>query len=787
MTLDPARRLHIVGVRHHSPACARLVARTLRRVRPRHVLVEGPCDMNPRLGELLLPHRLPVAIFTFHRNAEGKTETGWSPFCAYSPEWVALTVAREVGATARFIDLPGWHPAFHGVSNRYGDHDRRRAKAVEALCARFHVDGYDALWDHLFEGPASGEAELDELEARLRVYFQVQRGDEEDAGERDEPREEFMRAWIRAALADPQGGEVVVVCGGFHAPALADPGPVQGAAWPATPELEGARSYLVPWSYHRLDSFTGYESGMPSPAFYDAVYALGPEAAPEHALRLAVARLRERNQHVSAADLIAAMTLAQGLARVRGHTCLRRTDLLDGLAAALVKGSLDAPLPWSERGVVRRDTDALLVEVLRALSGEVEGRLHEKTPLPALLADVAAVLERHGLTPTPGARTVKLFLGKPEDLERSRVLHRLRVLRIPGFERHRGPAWTTDPVLEEEWIVARHDLADSALIEAASFGATLSGAAARRLEEALLAEPLDLAQVAALLGEAVFIGVDALTATALEAVRHHASREPDLGKLGAALDRLLGLWTQDVLFGAKGCPELGEAVSEALSRGLWLLENLAGGQPTPDGGVVGAVRALRDAVRASTPENARSGRGGLPPLAAEEAAAVFERRAAAADAPPDARGACLGALWSLGRLGDAASSVQAAERAVRAAALPQIFGDFLVGLFALAREETAHGDEVLRAVDEVLAGLAEPDFLVSLPPLRLAFSYFPPREKASIADRLAALHGRAAPSAGAALLARLEAAPQDLARAARIDAEVDAALRRFALLAKEGA
>jgi hypothetical protein len=766
-------RLHVVGVRHHSPACARLVARTIRKVRPRHVLIEGPCDMNARLDELLLPHRLPVAIFTFHRNEEGKTETCWSPFCAYSPEWLALTVAQEVGASARFIDLPGWHPAFHGVSNRYGDHDRRRARAVEALCARFHVDGYDALWDHLFEGPASSEAQLDELEARLRAYFQVQRGDDEEAGDRDEPREDFMRASIRAALADPAGGEVVVVCGGYHAPALADPGPFEGATWPAPPELPGARSYLVPWSYHRLDSFTGYESGMPSPGFYDAVYSLGPEAAPEHALRLAVARLREKGQHVSAADLIAALTLAEGLARLRGHTSLRRTDLLDGLAAALVKGSLDAPLPWSERGIVKRDTDALLVEVLRALSGEVEGKLHERTPLPALLADVAQVLEQHGLTPAATARPLKLFLGKPEDLARSRVLHRLRVLRVPGFERHSGPAWTTDPVLEEEWIVARHDLAESALIEAASFGATLSAAAARRLEEALLAEQLDLAQVARLLGEAVFIGVDALTSTALEAVRHHASREPDLGKLGAALERLLGLWTQDVLFGARGCPELGAAVNEAFSRGLWLLENLAGQQASPDGGAVLAVRALRDVVRASK----------LAAATLEEAAAVFSRRTSAADAPPDARGACLGALWSLGRLGDAKTSLKVAERALRAAALPQIFGDFLAGLFALAREETAHGDEVLRTVDEVLAGLAEPDFRVGLPALRLAFSYFPPREKASIADRLAAMHGQT-PAAGAALLARLEAAPEDLARAARIDAEVETALRRFALLPK---
>ena len=44
--------LIIVGVRHHSPACARLVEQILIERRPRAVLIEGPADMNPRLDEL---------------------------------------------------------------------------------------------------------------------------------------------------------------------------------------------------------------------------------------------------------------------------------------------------------------------------------------------------------------------------------------------------------------------------------------------------------------------------------------------------------------------------------------------------------------------------------------------------------------------------------------------------------------------------------------------------------------------------------------------------------------
>ncbi|MEU4264542.1 hypothetical protein [Streptomyces sp. NPDC025273] len=47
-------RVTFLGVRHHSPACAGLVRRTIRELRPAYVLVEGPADMSDRIGELLL-------------------------------------------------------------------------------------------------------------------------------------------------------------------------------------------------------------------------------------------------------------------------------------------------------------------------------------------------------------------------------------------------------------------------------------------------------------------------------------------------------------------------------------------------------------------------------------------------------------------------------------------------------------------------------------------------------------------------------------------------------------
>ncbi|WP_246608006.1 DUF5682 family protein, partial [Paractinoplanes toevensis] len=308
-----------IGVRHHSPACARLVADTIETLRPAYVLIEGPADFNPRLGELLLGHDLPVAIFSSYRD-DDRRHASWAPLCDYSPEWTALTHAARVGAEPRFIDLPAWHPAFAGRANRYADAELRYADVMSRLCRSFGVDNVDALWDHLFE-----IAPADNLTTRLNTYFDLVRGDA-DPGDSDRARESYMASWVSAAAAAAGDRPVVVVTGGFHRPALVaahtqpaaapsapadrpaphDPGAAD-VVWPAVPAMpDGAigGSFLVPYSFRRLDAFDGYQSGMPSPGYYQELWESGVEGAARHLIEAVATRLRERKQPVSTADLI---------------------------------------------------------------------------------------------------------------------------------------------------------------------------------------------------------------------------------------------------------------------------------------------------------------------------------------------------------------------------------------------------------------------------------------------------------------------------------------------------
>src|SRR5690606_7059058 len=196
-------------------------------------------------------------------------------------------------------------------------------------------------------------------------------------------------------------------------------------------------SYLVPYSFKRLDAFTGYAAGMSSPAYYQWVWECGSAGAGAHAVQQVLARLRQKKLPASTADLIAVDVRAQALARLRGHAAPLRSDWLDAIAGVLLKDSLDMPLPWSYRGPIRAGTDPVLVEVMDVLAGSAMGELAAGTPQPPLVHAVAAELQALGIA---ADGELELDLLRDHDRARSRALHRLSILGLPGVERLRGPS-----------------------------------------------------------------------------------------------------------------------------------------------------------------------------------------------------------------------------------------------------------------------------------------------------------------------------------------------------------
>ncbi len=219
-------------MRHHSPACAAQLERLIATVKPAAILVEGPCDFDPLIEPLCDPRtRAPVAIVSLREAETGRATrrvASYFPFCAHSPELVALQAAASLGLHARFIDLPSTaremvfddagEPARSLLSDErpfdVGDY-------VTALARELGCRDGNEVWDQLFETRIA-DPDWQRFFADVSRYCACIRAATDPAlMEQDGTlaREAQMRAILAEARA-AVSGPIIALVGGFHAQAL---------------------------------------------------------------------------------------------------------------------------------------------------------------------------------------------------------------------------------------------------------------------------------------------------------------------------------------------------------------------------------------------------------------------------------------------------------------------------------------------------------------------------------------------------------------------------------------
>jgi hypothetical protein len=604
------------------------------------------------------------------------------------------------------------------------------------------------------------------------------------ASESDRQRESFMVAQIRAALA-AYHEPILVVTGGFHSYALyaqvfnipfVEALPVAETVQqfiqqqvglnlpvPAT-KIEQRGIALTPFTYERLDSLTGYNAGMPSPGFYDQVWHHRQAAAdhtPIHRQLLAqVTRsLRQRKQQFSVADLIAVEVTAQGLASLRGHSQVWRQDILDGIRAALIKEE------------VRLDeNNPFLAAVLQIFRGSARGCLASGTSLPPLVRDIQQQLQTHHLEPQSQAQLIHLDLT--QDLPRSHILHQLRVLAIAGFQQTKGTDFAIRADLSHfwaEWTIAWSPAYEGSCIEAALYGATLREAAAARILERVTLHSAGQAEAAALaLLDTCLMGLHPLAPDLAFRVSIGLRGEDDFFSATAALSHLLYLYRYDEVLGTAKNSDVGQLLKEAFVRSLWLLESL--------GQISDRSQALLAGI-ATILETFRGCHQALE-LNREAFVDIFQRISRDAQQTPLLRGATMGALWLLGE-----TPIEQISGDMQYLRSSDSLGDFLTGLFSVAREIVQRQPQVLLQLDQLLLSFDDEMFLVALPALRLAFTFFTPREKHILAQTL--VRSWAEPDPDQDELIQLTVAPEVIARAMALETKLWQTLERYHLRGRQ--
>ena len=105
--------------------------------------------------------------------------------------------------------------------------------------------------------------------------------------------------------------------------------------------------YPLAYSMEAADALNGYASGMQSPGFYQQVWerlikAENPQGAYEdsvlHQLVSAGRKARQKKESLSSYDVICALSMAKGLAALRGKREAGLYELRDAALSSFVKG-----------------------------------------------------------------------------------------------------------------------------------------------------------------------------------------------------------------------------------------------------------------------------------------------------------------------------------------------------------------------------------------------------------------------------------------------------------------
>jgi len=724
--------IELYGIRHHGPGSARSLREGLVELGPDVVLIEGPPEADGLVELARDPQMQPPVALLGYVPGEPKAAAFW-PFAVFSPEWQAISYALGAGVPVRFCDLPAAHQlAMPEIGTARPA--RPRTDPVSELAAAAGYDDPERWWEDVVEhvpGPA--------VFAALAEAIGFLRGQDSEPDPRDVVREAHMRKVLRRTVRDGYQ-RIAVVCGAWHVPALsvsaaAAAGSVSAAAAAGSvsaaaaagqdlpsaaaddrllrglPKVKATFTW-IPWTYGRLAYTSGYGAGIQSPGWYDHLFSAGDQPV-ERWLAKAAAVLRDEGVPASSAHVIESVRLAEALAALRGRPLAGLAEVTEAARAVLCEGS-DLLV-----GLIQR----------RLVVGERLGAVPAVTPMVPLQQDLHHHQRSLRLRPEAQPRDYDLDLRKPNDLARSRLLHRLTLLGVRWGMPQQGRTRNIG-TFRESWQLTWRPELDLALIEASMWGSTVAAAAAQRAGS-LAAEAAALEDLTGLVERCLLADLGDALAEVLAAVRDRAALEGDVTHLMAALPALVRAARYGDVRGTDP-GRLSEVAVEMITR---ICAGLPAALTSLD---ETAERAARDRIDAVHSAIGLLADHGSRTRWLDTLARVVPR------CPALISGRLTRLLLDAGRLSADDVAIRMSRELSRAAPAAAAAG-WAEGFLAGSGLLLVHDDKLLGLADGWLAGLSADAFAAVLPALRRTFGEFAPPERRAIGDKAARLDGSGRP------------------------------------------
>lgn len=527
-------RVNVFGVRHLSPAGAWHLRRYLDQLRPERVLIEGLSDASELIPQVTQKGtKPPIALLAYTESLPVRTLV--YPLARYSPEFQAMCWADEHDAAVEFIDLPSdVFLALQDVEQEIREKLRRQmlekedppagasraeetspdqaptpppevpVSLYEQYARRAGEPNYETYWERNFEH------NVDDDSYRLAAFeFGQSLRELEQAAPRwraeNLVREAFMRRRIEAVIASGTHPEkIVAVVGAFHAPVLTGEFSAMTDDELASLRRRPSKFTLMPYSYFKLSSQSGYGAGNQAPAYYELLWeALERNdlaGLPSRYLSLVARNLRESGTHRSTAEVIEGVRLANTLSALK-----------DGLAPTLID-LRDSAITLIGQGELSTIKDA----IARVEVGTEIGELPKGVSRTSIQADFERELERLKLEKYKTTVRQELSLDLREnrqaksaesaflDLNRSSFFHRLRVLGVSFVAALRTSQQSS--TWAEKWALRWSPESEIQLIEAVLLGETVELATAYKFKT-ILESCESIAQAAQVVNDACQCGM----------------------------------------------------------------------------------------------------------------------------------------------------------------------------------------------------------------------------------------------------------------------------------------
>jgi hypothetical protein len=716
--------LTLLGVRHHGPGCARSVVAALEALRPAVVLIEGPPDADEVIVSAALAGMEPPVALLVYR-ADNARQAVFYPFAEFSPEWQTIRWALKNSVPVRFMDFPWAHrfalqeeqgakknaaePAEQQQQEQESESDGAVAPTEkpddairgDPLAWLAKADGYsdsERWWNDRVEERADPAGMFTAiLEAMTAVRTELAMPEKLE----EQRREAWMRRMIRETHRETLGA-IAVVCGAWHAPALADPPKISAdnELLKNLPKCKTAATW-VPRTYQRLCFASGYGAGIASPGWYEHLWRHRSDAQITARWLACVSRvLRGRDLDASTAQVIDGVRLAEHLAAFRGRPIPGLPELNEAALAVLCHGD-PAPL----RLVARELT-----------IGDRLGVVPEGVARVPLQQDIEATQKRLRLKPAASQTMLELDLREETDLERSRFLHRLQLLEIPWGERKNTTSGKG--TFKELWQLEWKPEFAVAIIDAAHHGNTVAMAASGAV--AAKAGPgSHLEALCALLETTLLADLPEASAALLARIAQEAARGDDTLRLARAVP---------------GLARLARYGNVRQTDSAQVVQILDGFIARVQVGFGPAVAGIDDDAAAEWHKTAREFHAALVLLESawlEEWRAILRRVFESASTHPLLAGAAVKLLFDSGHL-EPAEAALILGRALSPGADPAQGAAWLEGFLTGQGAVLIHDARLLPALETWVAALSADAFTAVLPLLRRTFATFSVPERAKI-------------------------------------------------------